>query len=167
MFGTGLPVGFGRIDGTVLAVVPPGYQCPLPNRTHLIIEVQTAAGVYRMVVDVLSNQGNPNVFFHELDARLAGDAWADGWHPAQQLDYPTTLGIHTLDFVETREADLVEAISAQIDLGARISIFATVGDESDSAHLVHKQTPNGDGAIVVHPDTAPHYLTLRFDEQLF
>lgn len=168
-FGTGLPPGFGRIDGTVLAVVPPGDEdCPAPNATHMILEIQKSDGVFRMVVDVLSNQGSPDVLLDEVDAPLAGDAWSDGWHTGQALDYATTLNVHSPAFVATPQRQLVDKITAEIEVGARISVFATVGSsEPDSAHLVHRNDPNEDGAIVIHPDTAPHYILLRFDEQLF
>jgi hypothetical protein len=167
-FGTGLPVGFGRMDGTVLAVVPPGDNaCPRPNSTHLIVEVEQGGAAFRLVVDVLSNQGSPDVLLSELDAPLAGPAWADGWH-VTPLDYVTTLGVHSDAFTAMHEADLVAAITAELDLDARISIYATVGaSESDSAHLVHRNATDADGAIVIHPDGAPHYLLLRFDEQTF
>ena len=66
------------------------------------------------------------------------------------------------------EDDLVHAITDELELGARISVFATAGStEPDSAHLVHRNATNADGAIVVNPDTAPHYLLMRFDEQSF
>src|SRR5450432_3613923 len=81
MFGTALTPAFGRIDGTVLAVVPPGDQaCALPNATHLVVQVTMGGAAYRLVVDVLSNQGSPDVLLDELDAPLVGGAWTEGWH---------------------------------------------------------------------------------------
>ena len=168
-FGTGLPTGFGRMDGTVLAVVPPGDEaCPEPNSTHLIVEIVQQGAAYRLVVDVLSNQGSPDVLYDELDAPLAGEPWADGWHTQSPLDYATTLGVASTAFAAMHEADLVTTITGKLDLGARVSIYATVGaSEPDSAHLVHRNITNQDGAIVLLPDTAPHYLLMRFDEQTF
>ncbi|HEY8041367.1 MAG TPA: hypothetical protein VIF15_16290 [Polyangiaceae bacterium] len=171
-FGSALTASFGRLDGTVLAVLPPNDQkCALPNSTHMIIQVQMGGAAYRMVVDVLSTIGNPDVFFDEIDAPLAGGAWAEGWHPGTALDYVSTLAVHSGAFVPMHQADLVAKITSEIDLGARISVFATSGgaaSEPDSAHLVHRNTPDADGAIVVAPDSAlPHYMLLRFGEQTF
>jgi hypothetical protein len=168
-FGTGLTPGFARIDGTVLAVVPPNDQaCALPNSTHLVVQITMGGAAYRLVVDVLSNQGSPDVWFHELDAPLAGPAWADGWHTGVMLDYVTTLAAHSTDFVEMNQADLVAKITSELELGANISVFATTGaTEPNSAHLVHRNATNADGAIVISPDVAPHYLLMRFDEQSF
>jgi hypothetical protein len=168
-FGTSLTPGFARLDGTVLAVLPPDDQaCAKPNHTHLILQVLMNNDAYRMVVDVLSNQGNPDVFFTELDAPLQGPAWAEGWHNPASLDYGTNLQLHSTGFVEMNQAAVVAQLTKELELGARISVYATTTSaEPDSAHLVHRNLTNQDGAIVVHSDTAPHYLLIRFDEQTF
>jgi len=167
-FGSALTNAFGRFDGTVVAVVPPDDQaCALPNRTHLVIQVSMGGSVYRMVVDVLSNQGSPDVLFHEIDAPLAAGPWAEGWHTGVALDYVTTLSMHSAAFTAMHEADLVAKIASEIDIGAKISVFSTSDGEPNSTHLVHRNATNADGAIVIHPDSAPHYLLMRFDEQSF
>jgi hypothetical protein len=169
-FGENLTPAFGRIDGTVVAIVPPGDEaCALPNSTHLVIQVMQGGLVYRMVVDVLSNQGSPDVLFEEMDAPLAGEAWAEGWHTDASLDYVTTLSTHSTSFTAMVEDDLVAKITSEIELGSNISIYATAtSSEPDSAHLVHRNLTNQDGAIVLGPDTAhPHYLLMHFDEQTF
>jgi hypothetical protein len=167
-FGDDLAPGFQRFDGTIRAVVPPDYHgCPEPNSTHLVVQVDVNGTTYRMVVDVLSNQGSPDVWFDELDAALAGPAWAEGVHGQIPVDYPTLFSVASTDFTEMQEDPLVDKITSELALGAKISVFATVGDEMDSAHLVHRQPPNTDGAIVISPDTAPHWLLMHFDEQSF
>lgn len=169
-FGSDLTPAFGRFDGTVLAVVPPGDEsCALPNRTHLVVQATLGGVAYRLVVDVLSNQGSPDVLLAELDHPLVGSAWAEGWHTNIPLDYVTDLGARSPTFVATPEPKLVSAITAELELGAHISVFATSGaTEPNSAHLVHRNTANADGAIVLHPDGAsPHWLLMRFDEQTF
>ena len=169
-FGSSLTAAFGRLDGTVLAVVPPGDNaCAMPNSTHVVIQVTWAGEVYRMVLDVLSSVGNPDVFFSEIDAPLAAGPWAEGWHPGVVLDYVSTLGVHALSFTEMKEADLVQKVTSEIDLGSHVSIFATAGaGVTSSAHLIHRNATDADGAIVVRPESAmPHYLLFRFAEQTF
>ena len=168
-FGSALTNAFGRVDGTIVAVVPPNDQaCALPNMTHLVIQVQMAGAVQRLVVDVLSNQGTPVVDFFELDAPLLGGLYAEGWHPGLMLDYPSMLGVHAAQFVPTVQADLVAKITAELALGAKVSIFGTSMNEPTSAHLIHRgSVANQDGAIVIDPDTHPHWLLIRFDEQTF
>ncbi len=171
VFGSSLTTAFGRLDGTVRAVVPPGHPtCPLPNGTHVVLQVTMADQVYRMVINVLSDQGPPNVYFRTLDAPLAGDAWADGWHPGTALDYVSTLQVTSASFASHTMTEMVDLVTQPIELGANISVFATSsgGGNAGNAHLVHRNQPNADGAIVVGPDTAnPHYLLVRFDEQAF
>ncbi len=170
-FGSALTNAFGRLDGTVLAVVPPDYQgCPMPNGTHLVLQVTMNNQAYRMVTNVLSDSGDPRVFFRELDAPLVGGPWAEGWHPGTQLDYVSMLHVTSTEFVPHDMPTTVDLVTAPIALGAKISVFATSsgGANAASAHLVHRNLPNADGAIVIGPDTAtPHYLLFRFDEQAF
>ena len=69
-FGSALTAAFGRLDGTVIAVLPPNDQaCPDPNSTHLIIEVLMGGAAYRMVVDVISTDGTADLL-DEIDAPL-------------------------------------------------------------------------------------------------
>jgi hypothetical protein len=158
-FGSALTDSFGRVDGTILAVVPAGHPtCPMPNGTHLVLQVTMNGAVYRMVV-------NLDVLTHEVDAPLAGDPWSEGWHPTAQLDYVTTLNTSANDF--DLNPSVESWISNQLELGAHVSVFATSENFHDSAHLVHRQMTNMDGAIVVNPETAPHYLLFRFSNQAF
>jgi hypothetical protein len=169
-FGDALTNAFGRLDGTVVAIVPPNDQtCAMPNMTHLVIQVLWSGAAYRMVVDVLSDEcTDPEVALYEINAPLADGAWAEGWHPGVALDYVLTLKVHSTSFTAMTQANLVAKVTSEIALGSKISVFATSMDEPTSAHLVHRNVTNQDGAIVVGPDTAsPHYLLMRFSDQTF
>jgi len=166
-FGNALTNSFGRLDGTILAVVEPGNMaCAMPNSTHVVLEVTADGAAYRMVVNVLSTSSDPHVWLDELDAPLAGGAWTEGWHPGVQLDYVTTLQVAKAAFTQADEAAAVARLETQLVPGARVSVFAT-SSGGDSAHLVHRNQTNQDGAIVLAPDTAPHYLLTAFPEQTF
>ena len=158
-FGNALTDAFGRADGTIVAVVPPGHPtCPQANGTHLVLQMTIDGAVYRMVT-------NLDVLTHAVDAPLAGGAWSEGWHPGVQLDYVTTLGMTATEFDMNPNPDAW--ITNQLDIGAHVSVFATSQGYHDSAHLVHRNATNMDGAIVVDPDTSPHYLLFRFSNQAF
>lgn len=171
VFGSSLTNAFGRLDGTVRAVVPPGHpSCPMRNGTHLVVQITMGGEAYRMVVNVLSSSGDPRVYMHEVRAPLAGPAWAEGWHPGVSLDYVTNLQASSTQFVPHDMATTVEMITDAIELQAPISVFATSsgGANAASAHLVHKHLANKDGAIVIDPQGAsPRYLLIKFDEQMF
>ncbi len=171
VFGMSLTASFGRLDGTVLAVVPPGHPtCPMQNGTHLVLQVAMGGQAYRMVTNVLSDSGDPNVYLYEIDAPLAGPAWAEGWHPGYPLDYVSTLHVTSDLFVPHDMTTTVKMITDRIELGTKISVFATSsgGVNSSGAHLIHRNLTNADGAIVIGPETAnPHYMLFHFDEQTF
>lgn len=169
-FGSALTAGFGRLDGTLLAVIPPNFQgCAQPNSTHAIVQVTVGGSAYRLVVNVLSTSNQPHVFLGEIDAPLAGPAWAEGWHLDAPLDYVSTLHVTKSQFTDADEATAATRVYDALELGAPVSIYATSGGppQADSAHLIHRNAANADGAIVVNPQTAPHYLLTAFAEQSF
>jgi hypothetical protein len=173
-FGSELTSAFGRLDGTVLAIVRPvDQQCPRPNSDHVILEVTMHGAAYRMVVNVQSDVAgeDPRVKMNVIDHALPGAAWSEGWHAGEPLDYVTTLGVHSDAFVPEEIGALADDISAMIDLGDHVSVYATSGgppSNADSAHLVHRNAANQDGAIVLHADGAhPKILLFSFDSQTF
>lgn len=169
-FGTALTDAFGRLDGTVRAIVPPAHPtCAQPNSSHVVVQIDMNGAAYRMVVNVMSRSSDPRIFTHAHDGALVGPAWSEGWHTGVMLDY-TVLGVQSTAFVPRDMADAVAMIDDAIPIGERISVFATSsgGTKADSAHLVHRNAPGADGAIVVGSDTAmPRYLLFRFADQSF
>jgi hypothetical protein len=161
-------VGFARFDGTVVAILAPGNKtCPAPNSTHLVLELSFAGAVYRMVVDVDDTSAQGTIHAHTITHPAIGGPWQDGWHDVP-LDYVKDLGQKSSDFASTSTADAVASITNALSLGAHVSVFATAQGENDSAHLVHRNAPNQDGAIVVDPDSAaPRWLLLAFADQVF
>jgi hypothetical protein len=170
-FGTALTNAFGRVDGTVVAVVPPGHPtCAQPNRTHVVVQVRVKGAVYRMVVNILSTQGPPDVFFGTKQAPLPVPAWSEDWHPGATLDYPSMLGVTKADLRATPESELRKRVMDLVPIDAPISIYAvsTGGTKSDSAHKVHRNGNRNDGAIVLNPNSAsPIFMMFAFDEQQF
>lgn len=159
--------GFGRADGLVRAVVPPSEtHCETScNPSHLTIEVDIRGKAHRLVVTMVDTKSaDHKMFFAERDAPLVGGAWAEGWHQAAdvKLDYPTALGLHGTDFVSFDRDVLAGKVSEQIQVGDKISVFATCQTDKFRAHLVHRNGAYADGAVVVHPDTAPHYLAFYY-----
>jgi hypothetical protein len=167
-FGQDLTNGFGRLDGTLVAVVPPtNTSCPAVNSTHLVLEIRANGNVYRIVAAVSSTIGNPVMALAERDATLEGPVWTEGWNLGIAFDFVNTLGLHRLDFTPTPEPQLIAAITAKLVIGAKVSVFGTVENEPDSAHLIHRNAPDEDGGIIINPDNSPHYMLMRFDNQLF
>jgi len=167
-FGNTLTDGFGRLDGTIVAVLAPGNMtCAKPNATHIVIEIRANGVVNRIVATTISTVGNPVMALAERDAALVGPTWQEGWHTGIDFDFVTTMGLHRLDFTPTEQDAVVYAVTDALQIGAHVSVFGTSENAPDSAHLIHRNLPDQDGAIVISPETAPHYMMLRFDNQLF
>jgi hypothetical protein len=164
-FGDALTDSYGRVDGSVLAVVTPSdTQCPLVNDDHLVIQVTMNGAVYRMVVNV------DGIGFTDREAPLVGAAWSEGWHTSESLDYVDDLAVHSDDFDEYSLEALVPVVSSFITIGARISVYAVSsgGEYASSAHLIHRNDSEPDGAVVIEPETArSRFLLFRFGNQSF
>jgi hypothetical protein len=167
-FGTALTNSFGRVDGTVLAVVQPGdMKCPMPNSDHLILEVTMNGSAYRMVVNMQSTTGDPNVQYLVLAHALPAPAWSEGWHTGLSLDYVNDLGVHGDAFTPHPMAELATLVTGALTVGSKISVYASSSGGA-SAHLVHRNPVSADGAIVVDPaGAAPQMLLFHFADQSF
>lgn len=169
-FGAVFTNAFGRADGTVTAVVPPDWQCPLPNDDHLVIQVSIDGGTQRLVVNLASRFGDPNLRFRTLSAPLPAPAYAEGWHPGLMLDYPA-LGLHSDAGWESLTLEQVAArVYDAIPVGAPLSVYSTSsgGTFAASAHKIHRNGRQDDGAIVVDPTgAAPTWLLFHFANQSF
>lgn len=176
-FGRLFTAAFGRLDGTLVAVVAPAdRQCTLFNNDHLVLEIAAQGGVMRVVVNILSDGRNgtdTRLRYQALEHEAIGPPFAEGWHPGVALDYPSMLGAHSTNgFEPTAMPELIEAVERGLVLGAPISAYATSsgGARADSAHLVHRNNPgqSQDGALVVRPTAArPTYLLFHFDADIF
>lgn len=170
-FGDALTADFGRVDGTVLAVVQPkDTQCPLPNNDHVIIQITMLGKVYRMVVNLQSSFGDPNVQYLETTHKLVGPVWEEGWHTGISLDYVNDLGLQSAQFTPYDLNTLSMKVTDAVTLGQKISVYAhsSGGSYAGSAHKVHRNTGAQDGAIVLDPESAsPKMLVFHFANQVF
>jgi hypothetical protein len=167
-FGNALTNAFGRLDGTVLAVVQPGnMKCALPNSDHVVLQVTMKGAAYRMVINVKSTVGDPNVQYLKLDHALPGPAWDEGWHTGLALDYVADFGVHAKDFTPHPLAELSNIVADDITIGQKVSVYATSSGGA-SAHEVHRNDGKVDGAVILDPDgAAPRALLFHFADQSF
>lgn len=170
-FADALTAGFGRVDGTLVAIVRPvDQQCAMPNRDHVILEVDTKGGIVRLVANVLGDDrtADKRVRFGTREAPLPDPPFEKGWHTGKAFDY-TSIGAHADSGFEPYEMDaLVPKVVGELKIGANISVYATSGaGRPESAHLIHRVDGATDGAIVVSPDTSPKWLLFHFAQQTF
>ncbi len=171
-FGNGLTAGFGRLDGVVYAVQKPtDTKCTFPNNDHVVLQVLANGAVYRMVVNVKSDRAgvSPDVRLATLAHALPAPAFAEGWHNGAALDYVTTLGASSANgFTPTAMDPLVTKLATVLHVGDPVSVYATSDSgRPESAHLVHRNKTNADGAIVLSPQASPSFLLFHFENQTF
>ena len=155
-FGMALTAVHGRLDGYLVAVVPPGgsHACN-SDSSHVHLQVEIHGAVYDVAV-------NTDVNDAELDVPLPGGAWSEGWHPDMQLDYPSNLGLHSSSFAVSNPGALVQKIEGALAGVNHIAVFAT-GYGPTGAHDVHRRGYHDDGAIVINPlSPKAHILLFSF-----
>jgi hypothetical protein len=168
-FGTELTQKFGRIDGTLFAIVKPEDQeCTRPNSAHVNLEVMMHGAVYRMLINVESDQTqDARVRFFATDATLPESPWEEGWHTTgTPIDYGQTFGVHSTSFTPYVKADLVKLILSEVKIGDKLAIYAT-GFGEDGGHNIHRNGANNDGAVIVNPDGKARVLLFHFEGQTF
>ena len=160
-FGNGLSGGFGRLDGYVIAVVPPGGGACNADRHHVHVQVVAGGETYDIAVNTDSG------FIAERDAPLPAGSWNEGWHTGVSLDYPADLGLHASDFTAASEAVVDQDVENALATANHISVFATPYNRG-GAHLVHRQGSGHDGAVITDPLSATsHLFAFHFSNQSF
>ncbi len=100
---------------------------------------------------------DPKIRFSILAHALPAPAFAEGWHLHAGLDYLTTLGAHSdASFTALMLEEAVPKIDAELRIGDPVSVYGTCGaGRLESAHLIHCNKTNEDGAIVLTPPQRP------------
>ncbi len=164
-FGTALTKTFGRMDGYLVAIVPPGNGGCNADSNHLHLQVRVNGAIYDVAVDV-DSPTIEDVHTGTRDLPLIGAAWSEGWHPGGLVDY-VSLGVHSVDLPLGTKPGLVSEMTNDLASANHVSIYAT-GYGPDGAHLVHRNGNGHDGVIVTQPLSSPsHMRFLSFTSQSF
>jgi hypothetical protein len=159
--GSGLTGTFGRLDGVIAAVVPPGRGSCNADEHHVHLQVLSAGQIYDVAVNIDGG------FIATKDVPLPKGAWADGWHAGGQLDYVTDLGLHDADFQTGSESALDQQIEAALANANHVSVFATLYSHS-GVHEVHRHGQGNDGLLVLDPlSPDAHAFAFHFSNQSF
>ena len=167
-FGDALTSTHGRLDGILVAIVPPGESQCNGDDDHLHLQVRADDQIYDVAVNVRSDLGgDPDVHYFTTPAQLTGPAWAEGWHPDLKLDYPASLGVHDDDFTPYTINVLAQKVEGALSTANHVSIYGT-GYGPDGMHKIHRDGYGRDGAIVLEPLSGDaRYLLFRFASQTF
>jgi len=170
-FGTGLPNDptFGRLDGYLVAIVPPGSMSSCnDDESHVHLQVRMSGATYDIAIDVTDEDtGVDDVHTATRDIAMPGAIpWAEGWHTGVLSDY-VSIGLHSTDLALTAKADLVAALQTDLATANHVSIYTT-SYGSDGAHLVHRNGSGHDGLLVTEPLSTPaHIRFFSFSDQSF
>jgi hypothetical protein len=165
-FGNAITPTFGRLDGTITKVLVPTVPACGGDDNHAIVHVTANGAIYAMWINV-GFAAMPDVAFTERDAALQNGPFAEGWHPGVTLDYVTALGVHSTDFAAQQPGALSNNLAAKLTVGSQVSIYGTGFNTFDGGHLIHFNGAGHDGAVVIAPATAPHFLLFDFTNQSF
>lgn len=166
--GTLVNTKHGRLDGTLVYVLPTGGSSECNgDDSHVHLQVEVNNLVYDVAVDIGATGDEVGMFQETL--AVPGGAWAEGWHGADSLAYPT-LGLKSTAFPTASPPDIANEVESLLQRTSKISIFCTGYTPQDNGcHDVHYEDGSGDdGAIVLDP-MAPSspVLFFRFEGQTF
>jgi hypothetical protein len=165
-FGNALTTTFGRLDGFLVAIVPPGGGPCNADDSHVHLQIQVMNQTYDVAVDVANSAGPDDVHTTTREMALPGAAWSEGWHTGVSVDY-IGFGIHSTDLTLETKAQLTTDIMTDLATVNHISVFAT-GYGPDGVHLVHREGSLHDGLIVTQPLSPTAHLRLfSFSTQTF
>jgi len=154
--------------GTLVYVVDVGQgkQCN-GDDSHVHLQVEVTGSIYDVAVDI-GTAPNDEVGYYEETLAVPGGAWAEGWHGADTLAYPS-LGLHSTSFPTTDPATVGAQVEALLASTTKISIFCKGYPQGNGCHDVHYEDGTGeDGAIVLDPTAAMSpVLFFRFSTQTF
>lgn len=164
-FGSALSQTFGRLDGYLVAIVPPGSGGCNADRGHVHLQVKVNGAVYDIAVDVGSGS-QQDVHTTTRNLALPGPAWSEGWHTGVSSSY-VTMGVHSTDLQLEDNAQLTSDVMNDLATVNHISVYAT-GYGPDGAHLVHYNGSQDDGLIITEPLSNPaHARLFSFTSQTF
>lgn len=170
-FGTGLTASptFGRLDGYLVAIVPPGGGGCNADSSHVHLQVRMKGAIYDVAIDVtdsMSNVDDVHTATRDMALPTTGLPWTEGWHTGISVDY-VALGVHSPDLALQTKSQMTTTLMSDLATANHISIYATTYG-SDGAHLVHRNSSGHDGLIVTEPLSVPaHLRLLSFTGQTF
>jgi hypothetical protein len=161
--GNALTSMYGRLDGTLVAIVPPGNGPCNADSDHVHLQIQMNGAIY----DVAVNVGSSNMDdVHTTTREIALPVWQEGWHTGVLEDY-VSLGVHSTDIPLGTRAQNTADIMNELATVNHISVFGT-GYGPEGAHLIHRNGQGHDGLVVTQPLSTPAHVRLfSFTTQAF
>ena len=156
-FGSALTSTYGRLDGYLVAIVPPGNGGCNADADHVHLQVKMNGSIYDVAVNVGSaTQDDVHTTTRELDLPV----WSEGWHTgALVLEDYVSLGVHSTDIPLGTHTQNIADVMADLTNANHISIYG-IGYGPDGAHLIHRNGGGHDGLLVTEPLSVPAHARL-------
>jgi hypothetical protein len=164
-FGSALSSSYGRLDGYLVAIVPPGNGGCNADTDHIHLQVKMNGAIYDVAVNVGSSAMDD---VHTTTRELDLPVWSEGWHTGSLVleDY-VSLGVHSTDIPLGTHTQNIADIMADLASVNHISIYGT-GYGPDGAHLIHRNGGGHDGLVISEPLSVPSHARLfSFSSQAF
>jgi hypothetical protein len=167
--GTAVNTTHGRLDGTLVFVVPPvgNYDQCNGDSSHVHLQVEVSGSIYDIAVDI-GTAPNDEVGMYKQAITLPDGAWSEGWHGDGALSYKS-LDLSSTSFPIESPTAIANVLESLLDDTSQISIFCTGYSQDNGCHDVHYEDGTGnDGALVLNPTAAsPTVVFFRFSTQSF
>ncbi len=164
--GSALGSDFGRMDGFLVAIIPPMNGSCNADTAHVHLQVKMTGAIYDIAVDVGGSMGVDDVHSKTSDFAMPGGPWAEGFHVGIPTDY-VALGFHSTDLPLLTNPALSATMMSELATVNHISVYTTPYGP-DGAHLVHRNGEGKDGMIVMQPLSTPGHVRLfSFTSQTF
>lgn len=160
---------YGRLDGFLVAVVPPsGMSSCNADTSHVHLQVRMNGAVYDVAVDATDGMtGTDDVHTTQIVHDMPNLPWAEGWHAPVNSDY-TTLGLHSTDLPFQTKQQVIDDLNADFTTTNHISVYMVTYTGGSGGHLVHRNGNGRDGMIVTEPLSSPAKLrVLSFTNVVF
>jgi len=167
--GTAVNTTHGRLDGTLVFVVPPvgNYDQCNGDSSHVHLQVEVSGSVYDIAVDI-GTAPNDEVGMYEEAITLPDGTWSEGWHGDDALSYKS-LALSSTNFPIESPSAIANVVESLLESTSEISIFCTGYSQDNGCHDVHYEDgTTNDGAMVLNPSAAsPTIVFFRFSTQTF
>lgn len=164
-FGSALSTSYGRLDGYLVAIVPPGNGGCNADADHVHLQVKMNGAIYDVAVNVGSSaQDDVHTTTKELDLPV----WSEGWHTgATVLEDYVSLGVHSTAIPLGTHTQNVADLMADLANANHISVYGT-GYGPNGSHLIHRNGGGHDGLVITEPLSVPaHARLFSFSSQTF
>ena len=157
--------GTGALEGTLVALVPPGHKSCPSDPDHLHLQVAVGTKRYDVAVAIDSSFAAPLAIY--VQKRPLSVLPPDGWSGAL-FDYEKDIAVPSADYKALTRDAMLARLQAELANAARVRIYGRTYLDKTGLHNVHRNGRGADGVILIHHiDGGDRAIALRFANDVF